>query len=379
MPKGQSVVLAVFLKLCSGESETGAEGDGSTPLPQRDAGSIAPDAGVRDAGAGDAQIPAADAAISDAMPDSDANVPAPVLSGPPGLYGDEDCQKLAPGVRAYEPAYSFWADGAYKERFVYLPPGAVIDATDPDAWTYPVGTRLYKTFSIDGVRLETRVIEKIQEGHGAQSWKFQVYAWLSNQRGVQLDDGTGQSDVLGTTHDIPSSANCLSCHSAAGQDAVNAFSAIQLNYRGAPLGLSTLLREGSVRSPLGEQLVQGARIPGDATEQRALGVLHANCGNCHGGARPRASMNLRLSVGQTSVESTAAFLFAVDQPLTNWTGRVNESGAPYSLRIASGIPEESAIVARMNIRGSRDQMPPLATEEVDDEGVAAVSAWIESL
>lgn len=377
MPKGQGVVLALLLKLCSGESETGSGGDGATPLPQRDAGTSAPEAGVLDAAAGDAQIPPADASTEDAA--RDAQFPAPVLSGPPGLYRDEECRQLAPGVRAYAPAYAFWADGADKERFVYLPPGGVIDASDPDAWTYPVGTRLYKTFSIDGVRLETRVIEKMQEGHGAQSWKFEVYAWRTDQRSVQLDDGTGQRDVLGTTHDIPTTANCLSCHSAAGQDAINGFSALQLNYRGAPLGLSSLLREGVLRSPLAGQLLESARIPGDAVEQRALGVLHANCGNCHGGARPRASMNLRLSVGQASVESTNPFLFAVDQPLTNWTGRVNESGAPYLLRISSGVPEESAIIARMSTRGSRDQMPPLATEQVDEAGVAAVSAWIESL
>jgi predicted neuraminidase len=63
-------------------------------------------------------------------------------------------------VRSYRPKYELWSDGSTKQRFIYLPPNTQIDTTNPDRWAFPQGTRLYKTFSIDGLRLETRVSEK---------------------------------------------------------------------------------------------------------------------------------------------------------------------------------------------------------------------------
>ena len=70
-------------------------------------------------------------------------------------------QKPADGVLSYQPAYELWSDGAEKERFVYLPPETQIDTSNPDRWTFPVGTRFYKTFAVGGKRIETRLIEKV--------------------------------------------------------------------------------------------------------------------------------------------------------------------------------------------------------------------------
>jgi hypothetical protein len=69
----------------------------------------------------------------------------------------------------------------------------------------------------------------------------------------------------------------------------------------------------------------------------------------------------------------------VGQPLRVWTGRSQANGFPIDLRIAPTAPAASGVIVRMSVRGSRDQMPPIATEVVDAEGVAAVSAWVESL
>ena len=50
-------------------------------------------------------------------------------------------------------------------------------------------------------------------------------------------------------------------------------------------------------------------------------------------------------------------------------------------RVVPGDPAHSALVVRMSTRatGLGRQMPPLATEVVDDAGVSAVSAWIAAL
>ena len=43
------------------------------------------------------------------------------------------------------------------------------------------------------------------------------------------------------------------------------------------------------------------------------------------------------------------------------------------------IPARSALIARMGHRGDTDQMPPLATKRVDEDGLAIVKRWIADL
>jgi hypothetical protein len=48
-------------------------------------------------------------------------------------------------------------------------------------------------------------------------------------------------------------------------------------------------------------------------------------------------------------------------------------------RVAPGNPDASCVSARISRRGQGEQMPPIATEVVDDAGVEIVNAWIRSL
>jgi len=117
-------------------------------------------------------------------------------------------------------------------------------------------------------------------------------------------------------------------------------------------------------------------VPGDATAVAALGYLHANCGHCHnpnGTSWPDTQMVLRLSTSDFDVTTSAVYQSIASRPLQYWRG-----GA-ITERLAPGLPDASAIVARMSARGTDDQMPPLATEFVDPDGLAAVRAWIASL
>lgn len=51
---------------------------------------------------------------------------------------------------------------------------------------------------------------------------------------------------------------------------------------------------------------------------------------------------------------------------------------PDALLIAAGHPERSMLCARMSRRGP-GQMPQLATALVDEQAVAVIRAWIETL
>lgn len=331
--------------------------DGEPPEP--DAGPTE-DAGQEDAG--DASTDPPDTGSGD-------------CEGPPGLYEDGACTVVAAGVRPYQPRFQLWADGADKERYIALPPGETIDTRDPDNWVFPVGTRIYKTFLQDGVRLETRILEKDELGTGIGAWEMRVYAWNETQDGVtdvtNLDESIRQ-DVLGTDHDIPSGADCLRCHG--GLDVVNGFSAIQLNHAGPGVTLQTLLDEGLLTEAVAPA---DADVPGDATAQAALGYLHANCGHCHReNASDAAAMTTGLwmwvNVDDTTVEGTDAHTTAVSEVASYFH--------PDAIcRVHPGSPDSSLTLVRMAERGDRAQMPPLATERADDEGLAAVRAWIATL
>ncbi len=89
-----------------------------------------------------------------------------------GLYSDIPAQELAQGVIPFEPAHVLWADGADKRRFLKLPPGTQIDTSDMDHWQFPVGTKVFKEFALNGQRLETRMIERAAKRATAQTTLF---------------------------------------------------------------------------------------------------------------------------------------------------------------------------------------------------------------
>jgi hypothetical protein len=120
------------------------------------------------------------------------------------------------------------------------------------------------------------------------------------------------------------------------------------------------------------------RRQGEGPGPAALGYLHANCGNCHnplGSAWQDGEMNLRLSTDELTPEDTEIFATIVGVPLE----RFSEPG--YEVRIAPGDTGTSALYYRMSVTSdvARDRMPPLATDDVDDAGLEAVGAWLESL
>ena len=60
----------------------------------------------------------------------------------------------------YTPSTPLWSDGAQKQRWIELPPNTQIDISNPNEWTFPVGTKLFKEFRVNGKRVETRMFQK---------------------------------------------------------------------------------------------------------------------------------------------------------------------------------------------------------------------------
>ena len=99
--------------------------------------------------------------------------------GPPqslldtGLYVAGPALQVHPDNLSFQPQYPLWSDGADKRRWLNLPPGTWIDASRPDAWDFPAGTRLWKEFSHAGKRIETRLIQRRAD----KSWLYVSYVW----------------------------------------------------------------------------------------------------------------------------------------------------------------------------------------------------------
>lgn len=234
------------------------------------------------------------------------------------------------GVRPFEPRFALWSDGAAKRRWIALPPGTQIDASRPDAWRFPVGTRLWKEFSVDGRPVETRHLVLGEDGR----WDYASYVWAGDD--AVRAPARGQTLTLpgGKTYAVPSTGDCIACHGGA-RSPVLGFAAL-------PLGpaVPALMRAGLLKGAPAAWATQAPDfIAASPTEHAARGYLHANCGHCHFDGGVPVPLHLALDVGQPP--------------------------AP--------IPDAARLLQRAGTRNPYQQMPPLGTREVDAKGLALLA------
>lgn len=282
-----------------------------------------------------------------------------------GLYSDVATSALADGVAPYAPRFELWSDGAEKHRWILLPVGTRIDTSDMDNWIFPEGTKVWKEFRRDGVRVETRLFQKVGPGEG--DWVGVAYVWSADQRDA-IATPEGATDALGTAHDVPTAGQCTGCH-AGRTSRVLGFSAIQLSTTAPPGGLDLqgLIAAGRLSDPPSGDF----SLPGDETEQTALGYLHANCSHCHNQHRP-ASDGPRCYDPRKELD----FGLYVDE-----LGAPERTGAYRTTEgvITPGDSEDSDVVDLVSKRSGRKHMPPLGTELVDEDGVELLRNWIDRM
>ena len=111
---------------------------------------------------------------------------------PPAPTGDETSHDLAPSAEVvpelperlsqtpfssdrrelFVPRFKLFTGEAEKVREVVLPEGGTLEDDGRGGWIAPEGTYLFKTFSIEGERVETRVAARLQG-----RWVMSAYAW----------------------------------------------------------------------------------------------------------------------------------------------------------------------------------------------------------
>ena len=299
---------------------------------------------------------------------------APARLSQTGLYAKGVSGPLAPGVMLFSPQYPLWSDGADKKRWIRLPAGTAIDAGNPDAWVFPVGTRLWKAFR-KGRTIETRMIDRLEDGR----WRFVSYAWredgsdadLAPARGLWVDAPEGR-------YRIPSQADCRACHEGAAAPVLG-FSALQLSPDRDPLApnreerperaldLPSLVERGLLRGQPRSWLGHPPRVQAEsAVERAALGYLHGNCAHCHN------------DMSEGGVPTGLVLAQRLGDPDRNQAVRasLDAESARYRPQGSAPASRRQWLLERMRSRDPRAQMPPLGTEQIDSQAIALIERWL---
>ena len=294
-----------------------------------------------------------------------------------GIFQSVFDHRVAAGVIAYSVNTPAWNDGAIAERFLAIPDDGQMTWSPTAAFTCSNGTVLVQTLSLNGRRIETRLLTRQDN-----EWAGYSYEWKADQSAAILVERDGKNteirmaDGSAQPWRIPSRAECMSCHNR-GANYLLGITALQLNGEHiygdiADNQLRTFDHIGLFDKPLADPASPfGAMVnPYDINEsldKRARSWLHTNCSVCHvigGGGNARMQLYYFTQLDQMNVVSH----FPQHSTLGLSRPRI----------LAPGEPDQSVLLARISRRG-RGQMPPLVSRRTDDRGIALIHEWIASM
>jgi uncharacterized repeat protein (TIGR03806 family) len=317
---------------------------------------------------------------------ADGEIPA--LLSQTGVFSDTPKRIASPGLIPYDLNVAFWSDGADKTRWIAVPKGKIAFSATGE-WRFPAGTVFVKNFDfpIDAARtgvkrrLETRVLVRDSEGgvYGV------VYKWRPDGSDADLLTGS-ETEVMPIrgpsgeerrqTWYYPSRQDCLTCHTAKA-GGVLGVKTRQLN---RAFGYESGIGDNELRTwnhlGLFDPSIRDNEIAGYAAlagpnessrslEDRARSYLDANCAQCHRPGGTVANFDARYD---TSLADQAL----VDGPV------LIDQGIDRPRVISPHDIWRSIAYMRVNTVGEI-QMPPLARETVDENGVRLLGEWINSL
>lgn len=313
--------------------------------------------------------------------------PAPALAPTlreTGLYLPGPGLIVDPAHLAFSPQYPLWTDGARKRRWLSLPPNTSIDASRPNAWVFPIGTKVWKEFAV-GRAVETRYMERAADG----SWLYATYVWSEDGANAVLApiEGVPALPLHGAPNNrytVPGEADCRACHEGAAVPVLG-FSALQLSHDRDPaalhadafsqIDLKELLRRGLIRGLPQALREEPPHIEASSPlERAALGYLHGNCGHCHNADSTAAPVDVRLAqdVSLGAQSATQVLRSLIDAPT-----RFRARGLAHDARVITpGRPEASTLLWRLRSTNPQTQMPPLGVRALDQEALALLERWI---
>ncbi|BDU17949.1 SO2930 family diheme c-type cytochrome [Lysobacter auxotrophicus] len=341
---------------------------------------------------------------------------APVLFHPQGqpqtlgewhvLSSDGTRLTLNQGVEPYALNTALFSDYAHKLRTIWMPPGTKAKYDANDAFDFPVGTIISKTFyypraeggavlrvaeqkgesanglDLSKVRLiETRLLVRRQTG-----WTALPYVWNEAQTEATLaragdtvpltmhkPDGSAKTDFA---YQVPDENQCAGCHST--NNTTRELHPIgpkarHLNrddpWHPGENQLAHMVSLGRLEGLPGAGVAHNARLD-DASasvESRARAYLDVNCGHCHSQVGPADTSGLWLDAGTDDTRR----LGLCKPPVAAGQGT-----GDHLFDIVPGKPDDSILVYRMSSLDPGAMMPEVGRATVHEEGVAVVRQWI---
>jgi len=308
------------------------------------------------------------------------------------------------GVTPYDLATPLFSDYALKLRTVWLPDGETATYNDAEAFDFPIGTVVTKTFyyrksgeavaigaapaladkalTLSAFRLiETRLLVRRAEG-----WVALPYIWNDEQTDAVLKR-TGDIKPMTITRDgaetefaylFPNQNQCAACHvTDAGTKAIKpiGLKARHLNKPSAySPGFNQLdhwIASGLLTAAIETQAPANADWTDDAAtlDARARAYLDINCSHCHNpnGAADTSGLDLEP-------DAQGPALGVCKPPIAAGGGT---GGRRFG--IAPGEPDASITVFRMETIDPAAMMPELGRALAHDEGVRLIRDWIAAM
>jgi parallel beta-helix repeat protein len=307
--------------------------------------------------------------------------------------GNGVTQEPVAGVTPYDVNTPLFSDYTSKHRFVRLPGGAAAQYVENDAFDFPVGSCVVKSFTYphdaaDASKgeqlLETRVLERKPAG-----WYGYSYLWNKEQTEATLDLGGSTIEASwkgadGKTHSnnyiVPHANQCKSCHVSNGKTFLPlGIKARNLNKDyayadGKENQLAHWTKAGILKgSPEPSHAPKVPRYDDPSTgsvDARARAWLDVNCAHCHNPAGPARSSGLDLLAAQRHPAA-----FGVNKPPV--AAGIGSGGRMYD--IVPGRPDQSILDYRIASTHPGIMMPELGKRLVHEEGVALVREWIAAM
>jgi hypothetical protein len=365
------------------------------------------------AGPADAQL----TQLAQSVRDFDRDLPAtmtalPALLSQTGLYkniGNKATRALTDtnAIVAFEVNSALWSDGSHKERFISLPPGsAKVTPTDTGKYIFPDNTVLIKNFAVDTIYgdstsriyVETRFLV-YQSTATEKKWSGFTYRWRRNQSDAELVNPENYLDTtilvklngktVGKRWHYPSTMDCAQCHR--GEEEMYrgslGFITPQLNRM---IGGVNQLQRLVTKNVLASNPIAGKTNPhrwyglketSATAEQRVRSYFASNCSHCHGNGVLWGQAEHNFDY----FNATKPITFPQDS-IGGWVNKEAKSGGEFPYLVRPGYPDSSLILAKMLKRQDEplatvtpEQMPPIATSQVDSAALILVREWICSL
>jgi len=326
------------------------------------------------------------------------------------MQRDDQYLQLHDELLPYDLLTPLFSDYALKLRTVWVPTGTSAHYNSSEAFDFPVGTIISKTFyypcdpeNLNGVlrtdadihgfannsfdMQEVRLIETRLLVRQSGGWDTLPYVWNAQQTDASLqptgaiqrlqmrDSNELSKPALEFAYIVPNRNECAGCHAVDQNNgqlhpigpASRHLDKTFAHYRDGP---DAQLQHWAARgiltnlpSAMSEPLLTD-------TEQKARAYLDINCGHCHQPGGSADTSGLFLHAAETSLLK----LGVCKPPVAAGRGT---GGHSYS--IVPGVPGESILLFRMNSRELDIQMPELGRSLVHAEGVNLVGDWIEQL